>query len=523
MAVKTYVKINKLLSARFMSDNRRIAKNTMFLYFRMILIMGVTLYMSRVVLDKLGVDDFGLYNVVGGVVGMLSFVNGTLGIGTSRFLTYELGRNDEGRLNLTFNTAFYTHLALALILTLVLETGGLWYVYNKMVVPESRLDAALIAYHMSVLTSFVSIIQVPYTAMIMAYERMGAYAYISIFEAFAKLSVVFLLSISPHDRLVVYAIMLGAVQILVALLYCIYCRRHFITSKLRLLFDKKIFKEMLGFSGWNIMANISETLNLQGIVVLINLFFAPYVVAAQAVANQVSGAMMLFVNNFRNAINPLIIKLYASGERDDSKQLTLDTTVYCFDLVLMLGLPAIILMDKIMALWLVEVPDYAIVFTQWIIVRLIIGTFSASFYIPMMAANRLRVNSIASVFSGIGVFVLLFFLFKMGCGPLWIQYIGLISGIIFSFVIKPYVLYKDVDYKVSELLKCYWTCFKVAALSCLISLPFAFLLGDAITDSLIKALVAFIAVVFSSYVMMNKDTREIVLKYIVSKLRCSHK
>ena len=506
-----------------MSDNRRIAKNTMFLYFRMILIMGVTLYMSRVVLDKLGVDDFGLYNVVGGVVGMLSFINGTLSIGTSRFLTYELGREDKKKLLLTFNTAFYTHLALALILTFILETVGLWYVYNRMVIPEGRLSAAVIAYHVSVITSAVSIVQVPFTALIMAHERMGVYAYISIFEALAKLMVVFLLSVSPYDRLVVYVVLLAVVQILVALLYCIYCRRHFEESSLQKFFDKHIFTEMLGFSGWNIMANLSETLNVQGIVVLINLFFAPVVVAAQSIANQVSGAMMMFVNNFRNAINPQIIKLYASGERDDSKKLTLDTTVYCFDLILMLGLPAIILMDKIMALWLVEVPEYAVIFTQWIIVRQILGTFSASFYIPMMAANKMKVNSIASVFSGIGVFVLLYFLFKMGCGPLWIQYMSIISGVIFSFLIKPYVLYKDIDYKISEMIKCYWACLKVAALSCVISLPFAFLLGDTIKESLIKALIAFIAVAFSSYVMMNKDTREILLNYIASKLKSYHK
>lgn len=501
-----------------MSDKRRIAKNTMFLYFRMILIMGVTLYMSRVVLDKLGLDDFGLYNVVGGIVGIFSFINGTLSIGTSRFLTYELGRNDVDRLHLTFNTAFYTHLALALILTLVLETGGLWYVYNKMVVPEGRLDAAAIAYHVSVLTSFVSIIQVPYTAMIMAYERMDAYAYISIFEALAKLSVVFLLSISPYDRLVAYSILLGVVQVLVALLYCFYCRRHFIASRSHKLFDKKIFKEMLGFSGWNIMANLSETLNIQGIVVLINLFFAPYVVAAQAIANQVSGAMMLFVNNFRNAINPQIIKLYASGAREESKKLTLETTVYCYELVLMLGLPAIIIMDKVMAKWLVEVPQFAVLFTQWIIIRQIVGTFNASFYIPMMAANKIKLNSIASVISGIGVFGLLYLLFKLGCGPLWIQYIGLFSIIVFSFFIKPYVLYKDIGYKISEMARCYWSCFKVTVLSCAVSLPFVFLLGDSMFLSLIKAVIAFTAVVLSSLLLMDRNTKEKLFSLVKTKL-----
>lgn len=507
-----------------MSDKKRIAKNTMFLYFRMILIMGVTLYMSRVVLDRLGVDDFGLYNVVGSIVGMLSFINGTLSIGTSRFLTYELGRNDTQRLHITFNTAFYTHLALALVLMLVLETVGLWYVYHKMVVPEGRMHAAVIVYHISILTSFVSITQVPYTAMIMAHECMGVYAYISIFEAFAKLGVVYLLSISPYDRLIVYAVLLGIVQILVASTYRIYCHRHFIESKLQLLFDKKVFRKMLGFSGWNIMANLSETLNNQGVVVLINLFFAPYVVAAQAVANQVSGAMMLFVNNFRNAINPQIIKLYAAGEREESKKLTLETTVYCYELVLMLGLPAIIVMDKVMSIWLVEVPTYAVIFTQWIIVRQIIGTFSSSFYIPMMAANKIRLNSIASVFSGLGTFVLLYSLFKIGCGPLWIQYIGLLSGVLFSFLIKPYVLYKDIDYGITEMAKCYWTCLKVTILSCALSLPFVLFMNEGLWGIMIlKAVIALISVIIASVIIMDNETRIKLVNTIFNRLRFRNK
>lgn len=505
-----------------MSDNKRIAKNTMFLYFRMILIMGVTLYTSRVVLDKLGVDDYGLYNVVGGVVGMLSFINGTLSIGTMRYVTYELGRNDKKRLHITFNTAFYTHLALALLLAIFFETAGLWYVYNKMVVLESRFNAAVIAYHISILTSIVSITQVPYTSLIMAHERMGIYAYISIFEAVAKLLVVYLLSISSYDRLIVYAILIAIVQVVVAMLYRLYCRRHFIESKLQLIFDKGVFRSMMGFSGWNILANLSETLNLQGIIVLLNLFFAPYVVAAQAIANQVSGTMMQFVNNFRTAINPQIIKLYASGNREESKKLTLETTIYCFDLVLMIGLPAIVVMDKLMTIWLVEVPPYAVIFTQWIIVRQIVSTFAASFYIPMMAANKMKVNSVAAVFSGVGVFIVLYLLFKLGFGPMWIQYVGLISALMFSLIIKPYVLYKDIDYTIKEMFSCFWTCAKVALLSMLIITPI-FSLGNSFGESLLKMIIAFIAVVLSSWVMMDKLMKQkcvALMKNKVKSFRC---
>lgn len=484
----------------------------------MILIMGVTIYTSRVVLDKLGVNDYGLYNVVGGIVGMLSFINGTLSIGTMRFLTYELGRKDEISLHQTFCTAFYTHLLFALILTFFLETIGLWYVYEKMVVPEGRFDAILCVYQISILTSVINVTQVPYTSLIMAHERMGIYAYISIFESIAKLLIVYLICLYSFDRLLVYAILLALVQISVTFMYRLYCVNKFKESRLHFIFNKDTFCDMMGFSGWNIMANLSETLNLHGIVVLINLFFAPYVVAAQAIANQVSGAMIQFVNNFRTAINPQIIKLYASGEREYSKKLTLDTTIYCFDLVLMLGLPAIVVMDKVMDIWLVEVPPYAVIFTRWIIIRQIVSTFSASFYIPMMAANKMKLNSVTSFFSGIGAFVVLYILFKMGCGPMWIQYISLLSALMFSLLIKPYVLCKDIDYSLIEILKCYWTCIKVVLVSCLLSIPFVYLLGNTIIQSAIKVVIAFIAVVISSYMMMEKSVKEKCVSIVKRKI-----
>ena len=266
------------------------------------------------------------------------------------------------------------------------------------------------------------------------------------------------------------------------------------------------------------MANLSETLNLQGVVVLINLFFAPYVVAAQAIANQVSGTMMQFVNNFRTAINPQIIKLYASGDKDASKKLTLETTIYCFDLVLLIGLPAIVVMDKLMSIWLVKVPPFTVVFTQWIIIRQIVSTFSASFYVPMMAANKMKVNSVAAVFSGIGMFVVLYLLFKLGFGPMWIQYVGLISALMFSLIIKPYVLYKDINYTIKEMFSCFWTCTKVALMSIIIVSPIL-ILGNSLGESIIKILIALIAVFFSSWIMMEKEMKQKCVVLLKTKIK----
>ena len=499
------------------SNNKRIAKNTLFLYFRMILIMGVTLYTSRVVLDKLGITDYGLYSVVGGVVGMLSFLNGTLSIGTSRFLTYELGAGNNDRLQRTFSTAFYTHLILSAIILLVMETGGMWFLYNELVIPPDRLTACVWVFQFSILTTVIAITQVPYTAVIMAHEHMSIYAYVSIFEAVAKLLVCYLLAIADFDKLIFYAALVAVVQLLVAFYYRFYCSRHFAESHLRWIFDKGILRSLMSFSGWNIMANVTEMLKLQGIIVLLNMFFAPAVIAAQALANQVSAAMMQFVNNFRTAINPQIIKLYAAGDKEASKRLTLSTTVYCFDLILMLGLPAIMVMDWLLNLWLVEVPEYAVVFTQYIIVRNIMGTFSAAFYIPMMAANRIKSNSVAAVYLGIGEFVLLYILLKLGFGVMWVQYLSLFLTFSFSFIVKPYILYKEIDYTLKELLVCYWACAKVLLLSLAFSIPAGIYLSDDLAGSILKIIVAGSSVLLSSYLFLDKVAKQKLLHFVKEK------
>lgn len=501
-----------------MADNKRIAKNTLYLYFRMILIMGVALYTSRVVLDKLGVTDYALYNVVGGVVGMLSFLNGTLSIGTSRFLTYELGAGNKDRLQRTFSTAFYTHLILSCIILLIMETCGMWFLYNKLVIPPDRLMACVWVFQLSILTTVIATTQVPYTAVIMAHEHMGIYAYVSIFETVAKLLVCYLLVIAEFDKLVFYAVLVAVVQLLVALYYYFYCSKHFAESRLRWLFDKVVLHSLMGFSGWNILASLTETLKHQGVVVLMNMFFIPAIVTAQAIANQVTSAMMQFVNSFRTAINPQIIKLYAAGDKNASKRLTLSTTVYCFDLVLLLGLPALFVTDELLHLWLVEVPDYAVVFTQWMIVCQIVGTFSAAFYIPMMAANRIKSNSIAAIYLGIGQFVMLYILLKIGFGVMWVQYLHLLMTVGFALVVKPYILYKEINYTFRELLVCYWDCAKVLLLSLAISIPTSLYLNHDLTGSIVKVVIVGCSVLLSSYLFLDKVAKQKLLTFVRGKI-----
>lgn len=496
------------------SDNKRIAKNTMFLYIRMFLIMGVTLYTSRVILDKLGVTDYGLYNVVGGVVAMLSFLNGTLSIGTSRFITYELGTGNNEKLWQTFNTSFFTHLCLSFIILLIMETVGLWFFYNKLVIPQERFTACFWVFQLSLLTTVISISQVPYTSLVQSHEDFNTYAYVSIFEALGKFVICYMVTITEWDRLIVYAAFIAFVQISVALFYRFFCNHHYEESHLALSFDKKVFKGLMGFSGWNIIANLTETLRLQGVVIIINMFLAPVVVAAQALANQVSNALMGFINNFRTAFNPQIIKLYAAGEREASKKLTLQATIVCYDMVLILALPCIYTMKTIMGLWLVEVPEYAVAFTQFILISNILGTFSASFYIPMMAANRIKFNSISSVFLGIFQFILLYYILKFGGNAMWVPFLNLIMVVGFSMFVKPYVLWRDIDYSIKELASCYWSCAKVTILSLMVTYPIVYLLGDSIWEAAVIVFVSVIAVGISSFLFMEKEMRS-KLVYII--------
>lgn len=505
-------------------DSKRIAKNTIFLYVRLLLVLGVTLYTSRVVLDKLGVDDYGLYNVVFSVIGLLSFLNGTLSAGTSRFITYALGKNDGNELKTTFSTALCTHLFLAGIILLLGETLGVWYVYHVMKCPEERFHAAFIVYQISILVTMISIVQVPFTSEIMAHEKMDFYAYVGIFEAVAKLAIVFLLSKATMDKMVLYAILICLVQLTVLLLNVIYSRCKFKEVVFNIRFDRGTFNSILKFSGWNVIANLSNTLMSQGVIMLFNIFFMPVVVAAQSISNQISSAMMQFVNNVRQAVNPQVIKLYADEKYDDSKRLTLQSAEYVFYLLLLMGIPLIMIMPNLLDIWLVEVPEYAVTFARLIIVQDILGNFSAAFYTPMVAANKIEKNSISAAVLCTIHFGLLYILFRCGMGPVWARYIGILFCCIWSFAVKPYILWKDINYSWNEMGKCIWKCILGLILSCVLCVPLYYLIPQ--TDffkSLCVASLSLIAVLSVSYFLIDSQTKKRLYCYISSKIRCNGK
>lgn len=501
-------------------SGKRIAKNTLLLYVRMIVIMLVTIYTSRVILDKLGTNDYALYHVVAGVVGMLAFLNNTLSIGTSRFLTFCLGKGYCKELKQTFSTAFYTHLILAFIVIVILETVGLWFLNNKLVIPVDRLSACRIVYQISIFTTLISITQVPYTSTIIAHERMNIYAYLSILEAVLKLLIVYILSITDADKLIVYASLVAMVQLTIAMLYRAYCIKHFSETKLKLTFKKAIFKDLMGYSGWNIIANISETINHAGLPIILNLFFQPVVVTAQSISSQLTNALMQFITNFRTAINPQIIKLYAAGDYEGSKKLTLQTTVYVFDLLLLLCLPCIAIMEPLMDLWLVDVPDYAVIFAQFAVARCIIGCFSASFYIPMMAAAKLKSNSLTSLIITIAQYGLLLVLFELGFGVMWMQYIAVLVSVSYSFIVKPIILKREIGYNWTDIISCYKECFKNAALPIVVTVVCSIFIPQTnFGYSVLIVLIIAASVLISTWIFLNATMKQHLISITKSKFR----
>ena len=432
--------------------------------------MVVSLYTSRVVLNALGVEDYGIYQTVGGVVAMIGFLIGALSAGTSRFLTYELGTGNFAKLQSTFSSLFYVHLIFALIILLLGETIGLWFVYNKLVIPEERMFAAMITFHFSIATSFFTITQVPYDASIISHEKMRVYAYTSIVDAVLKLVIVFMLLKSPIDKLIYYSMLLFVQSVGMMMFYRWYCIRNFIECKLKFIFNKSIIKDVLTYCGWNVFATTSVALCSQGLTIVTNIFFQPEVVAARAVANTVNQIANQFVGNFRTAINPQIVKQYAAGNNDVSKDLLLSSTKYSFYLFYLFALPICLTAEFVLKVWLGKVPEFAIPYLQLAICTSIFGVFDVSFYTALYAKGRIKENSICSSLFFFIAFVATYLCFRGGLSPIMSGWMLLAAQIVVAVIVKPIILVKIVKYNYREILDVFKNCLLVAIVSTLLPL-----------------------------------------------------
>lgn len=372
------------------TKSKRIAKNTLVLYFRMIFMMLVMLYTSRVILDSLGVEDYGIYNVVGGFVSMFALISAALSSACSRFINFEMGKGDPERLNVVFSTAVTIQIVLALIVFICAEIIGVWYVNNVMVLPSDRMIAANWCFQFSVITFCMNLITVPFNASIIAHERMTAFAYISISQGLATLLVTVLVSYNPFDKLIYYALLLLIVQLSIQLAYQMYCRLNFEECRYKRVFDKPLMRNMLSYSVWHLIGNGATVLKNEGVNVVLNLFFGPVVNSARGLAMQVNSAMYQFSSNFMTAMNPQITQSYAKGDLNYMFNLVRKGARFSFYLLLFLSYPVLFNTHYLLGLWLKETPDNTVIFVQLAIIATLISSISAPLVTAQNATGKVR-------------------------------------------------------------------------------------------------------------------------------------
>ena len=433
-------------------NNKRIAKNTLLLYIRTIFVMLVTLYTSRVILNTLGVSDFGIYNVVGGVVAMFSVISGSLSSSISRFITYELGHGDINKLKRIFSTSVNIQIGISLVILILAEIFGVWFLNTKMNIPTDRLTAANWVLQCSLISFIINLISVPYNACIIAHERMSAFAYISILETVLKLVIVYMLLVSPYDKLITYAVLLVVVSLIVRLIYGWYCNRNFDESRYKFVYDKNLVREMTGFAGWSFFGNGAYMLNVQGVDMLINIFFGVTLNAARGVATQVQNAVMQFVNNFTVAVNPQITKSYASGDTYYMNRLVCRGARFSYFLLLMFVVPIVCEADYILRLWLKTVPEYAPVFLRLTLFGSLMTLLGNTMLTAISATGNIRRYQLWVTVVGCLVFPLTWLAFEIGLPPetTYIIYIFIYFLLVF---VRLYIAKGLLDFPVGLYLK----------------------------------------------------------------------
>lgn len=396
-------------------NNKRIAKNTILLYIRTIVIMVINLYASRIVLRTLGVEDYGVYNAVGGVIAMFSVISGALSAAISRFITFELGKGRIERLNVVFSTSVNILVIISILILILAEPIGVWFLNTKMQIPPERMIAANWVLQCALFSFCINVLAVPYNAAIIAHEKMSVYAYISIFESVAKLGVVYLLVVLMLDKLIIYSVLLSIVALVLFVLYYIYCRSHFQECHYHFSFDKQLTKEMIGFAGWSFLTNTTYVFNTQGINILSNLFFGVTINAARGIASQVDGAVMQFVNNFTMALNPQITKNYAQGNDEGCFRLVCKGTKFSYFLMLLFAIPLISETDFVLRIWLGDtVPEYASLFIKLGLIAIVIDRIGVTITTACMATGNIKAYTLFVSLSASLAFLLSWFFFKLG-------------------------------------------------------------------------------------------------------------
>lgn len=498
------------------ANNKRIAKNTMLLYGRMLLLMAISLYTSRVILNALGVEDYGIYNIVGGVVAMFSMLSGSLSAAISRFITFELGKGNKENLAKVFSASVTIQLGICAIVMLLAETIGLWFLNSKMVIPENRLYAANWVYQLSLVTFVISLVSIPYNAAIIAHERMSAFAYISIFEAVNKLIVAYFIIISPFDKLIFYAIMIAMIAIIIRLIYGVYCKKRFEECTYHFIYDHELLKQMFGFAGWNFIGASSALLRDQGGNIVINLFCGPAVNAARGIAFQVNTAVHSFVTNFMTALNPQITKSYASGDYQYMMTLIFQGARLSYYILLLLSLPVIVNTHYILHIWLGEVPEHTVLFVQLVLIFGMCESISSPLITAMLATGKIRNYQLV-----VGGFQMLnlpvsYILLRFGAIPETVLIVAIVISQL-CLVSRLYMLRGLIGLKARDFIKkVYANVIEVTILSVIVPFLLAIVLNNDFLNFIVLSIITVVStllVVF--YVGCTMEERQ----FVVSKVK----
>lgn len=438
------------MSNQSLDNNKRIAKNTLFLYLRMFLMMAISLFTSRVVLSTLGVSDYGIYNVVGGVVAMFGLLSGSITNSITRFLTFELGKEDYEQICKVFSTSLNVMFILSAVIFVVGEIVGIWFLNYKMNIPAGRMDAANWVFQCSLVTFIISLISIPYNSTLVAHEKMSAFAYISIFEVVMKLLIVYTLYISPFDKLKTYVVLLLLLSVVIRFIYGYYCKKHFQEASYHFVYDKALLKQMTSFAGWNFFGQGAYLMNNQGVNIVINIFFGVTINAARGIATQVNNAVSQFVSNFMTALNPQITKLYANGNYKEMHKLIYRGAKFSYFLMLFFLIPICLETELILKIWLNIVPDFAVEFVRWTLVITTMGMLSNTLITALHATGKIKRYMIIVGFVEFSNFPLTYLVLKIGYGALSVYYVYFCVYLVLMFLrlylIKGLIQMKAIEY-----------------------------------------------------------------------------
>lgn len=509
------------MSTTVASDNKRIAKNTLMLYIRMLLTLAVGLYAARIVLLVLGASDFGLYNVVGGIVTMFTFVSSSLAAGTQRFLTFAIGEDDSKEVCVVFSTASYLHVIFAVIVFVISEVVGLWLLYHEMQIPEGRMYAAFWVFQFSTAVAMVAIIQVPYMSLLIAHEKMDIYAWVSIYDAVMKLLIVYLIQVVDTDKLILYTFLYFLVHISTAFIYMLYCRGKYKECRFFCGFNKDAFYKIASFSGWNIFGSCAGSLQGQGVNILLNIFLGTIVNAARGIAFQVNSVIMQFVNNFQTAVNPQIVKLYASGQIEKMINLVINNSKMAAYLFLLIAIPLCIELEYILNIWLGKYPYYTPIFIRIIIFQSLVQTITRPVVMAVFAVGKMKAINLTSGTALLMILPITYILLSLGFSPVMVFMVNVIPWF-FELFFELYWLNRYIEFPfLGFYCKVYAIVFPLAALMYAIPFGAKMLLGfDGWLSLMVTCVVSTTSTcLIVCYLGISKNLRSKILNNAISRIK----